>query len=141
MAMKRNFLILALIIAGLTTIGCSPKPVESGVRLGQEFSLSIGQKAAITGETIEITFLKVLEDSRCPRGAQCIWEGRAISLVSVVSNNTTEIQLAEGGLTDHTNRQTFRDYQIDFHLLPYPEVGTEITADQYRLQLTVSKPN
>ena len=52
--MKRMFLILAVIFAMLTLAGCSPKPVESGVRLGDEFSLSLGQKAAITGENLQI---------------------------------------------------------------------------------------
>ncbi len=137
--MKRSLLILAVLITGLVITGRSPRTVKGGVKLGEEFSLSIGQRATISGENLGITFLKVLEDSRCPKNVTCIWAGRATSLVSIVSNNTTDIELTEPGLTDQTSQQDFRDYQIDFHLLPYPEAGEEITTDQYKLLMTISK--
>jgi hypothetical protein len=38
------------------------------VKLGQEFTLSIGQNAAITGENLTIKFAEVISDSRCPQG-------------------------------------------------------------------------
>ena len=139
MEVKKGLLILAVIIAGLMITGCSSRAVEGGVRLGEEFSLSIGQKAAIRGENLQITFLEVLEDSRCPKDVTCIWEGRATSVVSIVSNNTTEIELSEPGLTVSPYQYTFRDYWITFHLLPYPEVGKEISKEQYRLTMSVNK--
>lgn len=137
---KSGFLVLTALTALLTVTGCRPATPGGGVGLGEEFSLSVSQTAAIAGEDLEITFLKVTEDSRCPTGATCIGAGRATSLVSLVTNNTTEnLDLTEPGLTDQTNRQTYRGYWIDFHLLPYPQVGQEITADRYRLNLTISK--
>ena len=130
---------LAVLLAGLTLTGCGPRTVGGEAGLGEEFSLSIGQKAIIKGEKLELTFVRVTEDSRCPKGATCVWEGRATSVVSIVSNNTTEIELSEPGLTASPYQYIFRDYWITFHLLPYPEVGKEITSDQYRLQMSVSK--
>jgi hypothetical protein len=56
----------ALSLALLLTPACtSGKQV---VGLGQEFQLSPGQQASITGQDISIEFVRVTEDSRCPTG-------------------------------------------------------------------------
>ena len=135
--MKLSLFIISVLLATLLVTGCGS--ASETATLGKEFSLSVGESVAIRDENLEVTFLKVLEDSRCPTGVQCIWEGRATSLVSIVSNNTTDIELTEPGLTDSPYQYTFRDYWIIFHLLPYPEAGKEITADQYRLVMSISK--
>ena len=137
--MQRLLFVLTLSITALVLTSCAPEMGGGTAKLGKEFSLSIGESVAIKGENLKVTFLKVLEDSRCPKGVQCIWEGRARSLVSFVSNNMTEIELTEPGLTDSLAQYTFQNYFITFHLLPYPEAGKEITADQYRLTMFVNK--
>ena len=49
------------------------EPVEFG--LDQEFTLSGGQEAAITGENLRLRFTDVVEDSRCPMRVECFWTG------------------------------------------------------------------
>ena len=39
------------------------------------FSLHLGQTAQTPLHDIQVTFSKVIEDSRCPSDAQCVWEG------------------------------------------------------------------
>lgn len=137
--MRKRYFALAVALTALLLTACAPKAGGEAAILGKEFSLLIGESVAIKGENLEITFLKVLEDSRCPKGVQCVWQGRAKSLVRFVSKNTTELELTEPGLTDSLAQYTFQDYYITFRLLPYPEAGREITADQYRLQMTINK--
>jgi len=56
----------ALSLALLLTMACmSGKQV---VGLGQEYQLSPGQQASITGQDISIEFVRVTEDSRCTTG-------------------------------------------------------------------------
>ncbi|HYY89409.1 MAG TPA: hypothetical protein VFA49_11490 [Chloroflexota bacterium] len=45
--------------------------------LGQPFDLAVGQAATIADTGLEVSFLRVLEDSRCPAQVMCIWSGRA----------------------------------------------------------------
>jgi hypothetical protein len=45
------------------------------VEPGQEFVLNAGAAAAVGGLTVR--FDQVLEDSRCPMNARCVWEGNA----------------------------------------------------------------
>ena len=46
------------------------------VKLGEPFELRIGEKASVAGGEVTLTFLAVPQDSRCPKGEQCIWRGR-----------------------------------------------------------------
>lgn len=57
-------------------------------------SIEEGGKSITLGETIEIgtmviQFKEVLEDSRCPKGVQCVWEGRARTIVAVSGDGMT----------------------------------------------------
>ena len=57
----------------------------------------------------------------------------------VISNATENVKLTEPGLSDGLAKQTFGDYWITFHLLPYPEAGKERSAGEYRLLLSVGR--
>jgi hypothetical protein len=41
------------------------------------FELKVGQSAVIESEDIEVSFERVVQDSRCPSDVTCIWEGQA----------------------------------------------------------------
>jgi hypothetical protein len=139
MKINRSFLALAVLFTTLLFTGCGGKTAVSAV-IGKEFTLSVGQTASIKGENLDVAFVAVTEDSRCPTGAQCIWQGQSKSLIKLSGGNMTEnIELVEPGLTSQVNPRQFRNYQISFHLLPYPEVGKEIKDGQYRLNLTVTR--
>ena len=49
----------------------------------KKYDLRLGQQAQV-GDYIPI-FQEVEEDSRCPKGTNCIWAGRAIVKLSVVT--------------------------------------------------------
>ncbi|MFC1874367.1 hypothetical protein ACFLYX_03600 [Chloroflexota bacterium] len=49
------------------------------------------------------------------------------------------MELIEPGLTDQTIGQTYKDYQLNFRVVPYPEAGRKTTPEEYRLRLTVNK--
>jgi hypothetical protein len=136
--MRKYFFVLVALAAILIVTGCGSK---SGVNvsLGQGFTLSIGQTASIKAANLDVTFAAVVEDSRCPTGVQCFWQGRARSLVKLTSGNISQdVELLEPGLTGQAASQQFLNYTISFHLLPYPEAGKKITDNQYRLNLTVN---
>jgi hypothetical protein len=130
--------IITILILPLAACGNAPPQVQAD--LGQEFSLSIGQTAAIKGEALRITFEDVVEDSRCPSDVTCIWAGRASCIIKLVEGSSQyRMVLTELGLTDQYTSETYREYQLSFHLRPYPVAGQAIRKDEYRLQLIVSK--
>lgn len=78
------------------------------VKVGESFDLAIGKVVRIEGQTSHVYFASVLEDSRCPMNARCIWEGNAKIAVQLGSLsaptfelNTSERFATRGGLFDH----------------------------------------
>ncbi|MFC1932245.1 hypothetical protein ACFLXU_01260 [Chloroflexota bacterium] len=135
-----RFCFLTLSALVLLLVGCAGGDGEVKAPLGQEFSLAVAQTAVIRGENLKIKFEEVLEDSRCPRGVTCVWEGRVRCLVQLTDNDSSEkIELTEHGLSAQSSEVTYKDYQFAFHVIPYPEAGKEITTGEYRLLLSVSK--
>lgn len=130
-------LILLLITILPLTTACSE---TTKVSLGEEVSLIIGQSASIKGEELQIRFIEVVGDSRCPRGVTCIWAGEVKCIVEITHRDSLQrVTLTEPGLTSWPPTESFKQYQIAFHVEPYPEAGIDIAPDEYRLLLKVTK--
>ena len=110
-------------------------------KMGEEFSLSIGETAHLKGEQLQITFLEISEDSRCPRNVTCVWEGRAVAVIEVFQGDTAQqIMLTEQGISELSAKESFEEYEFQYRILPYPEKAeVQISPDEYRLMLTVKK--
>jgi hypothetical protein len=136
---KYSFYFLASVSIALLLGGCAGTGEVKG-RLGEEFSLRIDQSVVITGEDLEIRFVEVSEDSRCPKDVLCGWEGRVSAVVEISANGSLQqLKLTQPGLTEQPTREAYKEYQLTFKVEPYPQEGKEIAADEYRLLLTVTK--
>jgi hypothetical protein len=132
------FLTSVLILA--ISSGCQAGEGTIKASLNNEFSLAIGQTAELQEEQLTIKFDGIQADSRCPRGATCIWQGR-VSCVLQVSDGSdlTKIVLSEPGLSDNYGSTIYKKYEITSHVQPYPELGKKISVEDYRVLLTVKK--
>jgi len=124
----------------------SSEPGDAGsasqvkARLGEDFLLPIGQTASITGENLRITFDDVVEDSRCPKNVTCIWEGRVTCVVRLTHGDSVRAMvLTEYGLADQDAKENYEEYQLAFHVQPYPEEPVTIPKNEYQLLLIVSR--
>ena len=62
--MRRTVVWLSIAVSMLVALaGCS-EPAEA--ELDKEFTLAVGESAAIKGEDLSIRFVEVISDSRCP---------------------------------------------------------------------------
>jgi hypothetical protein len=140
---KKGTILMLTLFACLLS-ACAGASDPGGGKLGKEFSLTPGQSAAIDGENMQVKFVQVLEDSRCPRGARCVWAGQVRCALEMVQGNVTQqVVLTQPGLTDEYVEETYGGYRFAFKVEPYPEANKAIADDQYRLRLTivVSKRN
>lgn len=132
--------LLASLAIALLLGSCARETEEVRVTLGQESSLRVGQSVTISGEELEIRFVEVVEDSRCPRDVTCVWEGKVSCIVEITYRESLhQVVLIQPGLTSQPSREPFREYQMSFHVEPYPEADWEIPKDDYRLLLRVVK--
>lgn len=113
----------------------STAPVNEGrYRLGEAFTLSIGVTASFKDEPLQLRFVDVPSDSRCPEGVVCVWAGDA----------AVRIQFTESVDTLHTmynpsevtrGAYTVRMLQLD----PYPKHGVPRDTSAYAARFVVTK--
>jgi len=77
----------------------SPEVLEAAT--GAPFVLAEGESVDVAGRTLR--FVDVIEDSRCPAGVTCVWEGRAKVRLAAANPEGAEWQqvltLPYGGMT------------------------------------------
>ena len=137
MKLKHILVFTAIVFIFLT--GCSKNQVAVKVSPGEDFTIGVGQSARITGEDMIVKFVEVIGDSRCPQNVNCVWEGVASSHVTITHKDVSyQIVLNQPGHTEYAE-ETFIDYTFTYSLNPYPREGEEISPDEYRLTLTITK--
>jgi hypothetical protein len=131
--------LLAFMGFALLLGGCPAASYDVKAKLGHEFILPVGQRAAIEGEDLELRFKTVLSDNRCPRGAQCIIAGEVRVILEIKQDGSSDsIELSQPGLFEDYSLESYGQYKFIFKILPYPEVGHQIADDDYELKLTVT---
>ena len=78
-------LLLSSFLISLSSVLALEVPLE--IKLGQAFTLDCCQggeyAAAYQPAKFNLEFLSVTNDSRCPKGAACVWAGDATVLVQI----------------------------------------------------------
>lgn len=116
---------LTATISVFSCIGATDPPV------GEEFSLAVGEIVSVEGAMLSVEFVEVIEDSRCPTGVQCVWEGNGAIMVRTITDAGLEAD------TLHTNLQPsvlhLGEIQLELLFLhPFPEAPGTIPTDSYR---------
>lgn len=128
----RNLLITGLILSIFASACAAQIPGKVTLQPGESVSDADG--------AIKVTFIEVLEDSRCPADAVCIWAGQVKVLVEVEYG--TEIQqytltgdtLLEGDVKSITiGEYTITLVQVD----PYPLASQPTDPAAYQVTLTI----
>jgi hypothetical protein len=112
---------------------------------GKNFVLRVGQEVLTRDGNLKIKFLSVPEDSRCPKGVNCIWAGNARIVLQVGKPTGKPVKLELD-----TNPRAATDaaaggyglYQIKLvEVAPYPLNDQTIAPRSYAATLVVLKKN
>jgi hypothetical protein len=114
----------------------SPEPVK----LDQSFTLTVGGSVAVDGEGVRVAFDRVVSDSRCPKGAQCIVAGDATVRVSLTrtsrARETRDLKTAPPDAA----RAVVDPYRLTLvSLEPEPTVDDAPRASDYVATLVVAR--
>ena len=92
---------LAGLFAVLLSAGLSAPALAAMVQPGVPFGLRLGGEAEIAATGVIVRFSEVLEDSRCPINALCVWSGvlRIALTVSAGVRDTNDIAVDTLGAT------------------------------------------
>ncbi len=131
-----------LFIAALGALACTAPEEPVDVTLGVPFELHVGQTAIVQGTEIKVTFNEVLEDSRCPINALCVWAGNGRIALAVARNVDIQpgppVYLVELNTLEGPKEREVIGYRIELlGLSPEPLAGVPIPVGKYRAELKV----
>lgn len=108
-------------------------------KLGEPFNLKVNQTAYISSANIVIKLLNVKEDSRCPIGAECIWQGQVILYLSLINNtDIRNFDITSGSGGKELVSKIADGYEIKvIKVEPYPIRGKEISPQDYDVTMEV----
>lgn len=131
-----NILPILTILVLLRACDTDPSaPVsEDRYRLGEAFTLVIGTTATFKDEPLQLRFVNVSSDSRCPEGVQCVWAGDAAVIVQFRDQPDTLHTMHEPSEVTR-GAYTVRMLQLD----PYPKHGTPRDTAKYAARFVVTK--
>jgi len=85
---------------------------------------------------LSIRFTAVLEDSRCPTGVQCAWDGNAEIMLELSGGDLETAHLNTGPQFPRT--EIYNGYTITLQeLKPYPAEGESIEESDYTAVLSI----
>jgi len=97
-----------------------------------QIAIKILPGESVNVEDVELTFVEVLEDSRCPSSVDCIWNGRARVLLKLNRDgkDTSEAIVIFGELKQGEEPHRLLDLNSEYlleamQLNPYPAVPGE----------------
>lgn len=136
-----------LLLACAVVVACTDAGVPSGPQVstfpgfGEEFTLRVGEHMEIESVGLDLHFLEVAADSRCPSNAliQCIWVGDAAVVI--------ESKQGEADPVRDTLHTTLDPNAVDLSTItltlvrvdPYPEDVGEIPSEEYRAVLVAER--
>jgi hypothetical protein len=138
----RSFVIIILLISAGLLNGCK-KSVLAGTETSLNIQLNDCATTIFSDNGLQLCFDSILEDSRCPTNAFCIWQGSAICHFSFKKNNKTyPIVLSTLSLTgSYSKDTTVSGYKIEFiDLLPYPVLHpVPVPGNETKAEVKITK--
>jgi hypothetical protein len=126
---------ISLLLLAFALLGCTPAAaphISRRATLGTAFTLAPQELAVFPQQGLEVRFLGIVEDSRCPHDVTCVWAGEVRVHLAVSDREKTELELLEGqGTTFGAHRYTVLEVR------PQAQSEHRIAPEAYRITLRV----
>ncbi|MBI3932293.1 MAG: hypothetical protein HY317_02665 [Acidobacteria bacterium] len=135
--MKRAAVACAFVLVAAACEGENPMAPKDA-EIGKPFDLKAGETALVAQASLRVGFTAVRNDSRCPIGVQCIWEGDAeveVTLEKPPQAKETHLLHTSGRFEREVVYLGLKVALKD--VLPYPREGVTIRAKEYRATILV----
>lgn len=98
---------------------------------GQEISVKVGETKTASKSGFKANFISVLEDSRCPEGANCIWAGQARIKVTIETKDgqSMNVELSTNGENQSVQVATYLIHLVK--LTPQPSAQKAPEEKEY----------
>ena len=107
--------------------------------VGEAFELRVGEASTVSDAGVRIEFERVIEDSRCPVGVTCIWEGDATVRLRVVGVGA-DVSVDLHTHPNFAQERTAGNYRVRLgKLAPQPRAERPVNSKEYVATLVVTK--
>lgn len=135
--MKHHRCVILLLLA-VTLVACRSvsAPARRVASFDQDIELAPGEQVVFGQQQLQVEFVRVLDDSRCPTGVTCVWAGEVKVLLSI------QIGAAAAVEREITTQQAatvdgFRLFLVQVQ--PERTATREISPEDYRIFLRVEQ--
>ena len=113
--------------------------VAAKAQTNQQVKVLINKQKIVTKDKLTITFVSLIEDSRCPTDTNCIWAGNAKIKIQV-GRGKTAAKTFELNTNFDPQTISFAGYKIKLvDLDPKPASNIRINRNGYTATLSVSR--
>ena len=134
--MSRHSFLILLLAAAL--LACRPYVSQDAFasKLDTEVTLGPGERAVFTQEQLEVRFMGILEDSRCPINLTCVWAGE-VRVRLTIQKGTGEPAPLDIRMGDSEPIDAWRLSVLD--VSPQPMSNEKIPLNRYRVTLKLQR--
>lgn len=128
-------LVLLLLTATLAACQSAGVPTARAASLNQEIKLAPTERVVFAPQGLHVEFVRVVEDSRCPSDATCVWAGEVkVQLRTWI--NTAEAVQHEITAGQHASVGEYR--LVVVRVQPERISTRQIAPEEYRVTLKVA---
>lgn len=131
-----KYLLLSILLVAGYAKGCKDKGT---VNFDEDFVLAPGDVVRLADSDIYVGFMGVVNESRCPKGVNCIRAGDVTITLATGKDagRTFEMKLDAG--QKGPNKRQLGTYTMELHeVTPYPSADGQIAPEDYRVTLRVT---
>jgi len=139
--MRGGSRLLGLTLPILIAMGCTESTGPGSDRqdalipAAQEMTLRVGEEKAVANSVVRVAFGQVVEDSRCPIDAMCVWAGNAMVELGIRAG-MGPTQALRINTTLEPRSTVWNGIRISLlELQPAPRAAEPIKADAYQVKV------
>lgn len=130
--MKALILVIVLTLAPVMLI-------QAKTQAGATVRVQINKEVRAPRSRLTVRFTELVEDSRCPKGTNCVWAGEG-KIKIAVSKSGGRGQTFELSTMERNDTASFGGYQIRLvDLRPQPGMNVRIDRTKYAATLEIKK--
>lgn len=117
-------------------------PMEIAAKLDRQFEIQYDRVVRIPAEDLNLKFIDVVGDSRCPSDTQCVFQGRVEISLQVVrgDRHLGNVNLVRQAGLENGEMVTIDGYSIQLiDVKPSPTTSQPIALSDYRAIVEVSR--
>ena len=110
----------------------------NGSKFNTEIAIKLNECKTVFGES-EVCFKNIVEDNRCPKGAECVQAGWATVQISISTDNSDEQAIELRTDNNPVTGTNTNNFNICLNSLwPYPDLEENCDKEKFMIKITIA---